>query len=312
MTDQGYAPLGLARRDLLAIGAGAAALAASLGSTADAETVQRSTTPPGPPPPGAKPGQVAVEKRGPILLIGINRVDAQNRFDPPIVIGLGKAYYQLDHDDELRVGVLHGLGPDFSLGLDVPAFLAATAAGIFPVKDPDYIDPFGRRAPFRVKPVVAAVQGGVWYGGHELFLAADIRVTASDATFNQGEVRRGVFPGGGATVRFTREAGWGNAMRYMLTGDSWGAEEARQMGLVSDITAPGKQLDRAVELATKVASAAPLGVRATIASAHQSLVGEEAALAAVQPSFAAIFNTEDIKEARRATQEGRAPVFQGK
>jgi len=125
-------------------------------------------------------------------------------------------------------------------------------------------------------------------------------------------VMRGAFPGGGATVRFTREAGWGNAMRYMLTGDTWGAEEAHRMGLVQDITPPGKQLDRAIELAQKVAAAAPIGVRATLASAHQSLVGEETALAELQPTVAAIFKTEDLKEARRAAQEGRAPVFQGK
>jgi enoyl-CoA hydratase len=301
---------GLARRDL--VGLGVVALAASLGGTAQAETEQRSKTPPGPPPQGAKPGRVVVEQRGAVLLIGIDRADAQNRLDPPIFIGLGKAYYQLDHDDELRVGVLHGLGPDFSFGLDVPAFIAGLAAGILPVKDTDYIDPLGRRAPFRTKPVVAAVQGGVWYGGHELFLNADMRVAASDATFSQGEVTRGVFPGGGATVRFTREAGWGNAMRYMLTGDTWGAEEARQMGLVQDITPPGKQLDRAIEFAQKVAAAAPIGVRATIASAHQSLSGEEAAFAALQSPFQAIFQTEDVKEARKATLEGRAPVFQGK
>lgn len=310
--DNNTSTTNLARRDLISISAGAAVFAAGLGAAQAQTAPQRSTTQPGPVPANAKPGRVAVEKRGAILLIGMDRVDAQNRFDPPIVIGLGKAYYQLDHDDELRVGILYGLGPDFSLGLDVPAFIAALASGVLPPKDPDYIDPFGRRAPFRTKPVVAAVQGGVWYGAHELFLNADMRVAASDVTFSQGEVTRGVFPGAGGTIRFTREAGWGNAMRYMLTGDTWGAEEARQMGLVQDITPPGKQLDRAIELAQKVGAAAPIGVRATLASAHQSLAGEEAAFAALQSPFQAIFKTEDVKEARKATLEGRAPVFQGK
>jgi enoyl-CoA hydratase/carnithine racemase len=162
---------------------------------------------------------------------------------------------------------------------------------------------------------VVAVQGATWFGGHELFLAADIRVAASDANFNQGEVTRGVFPAGGATVRFVREAGWANAMRYMLTGEQWGAEEARRLGLVQDITAPGKQLDRAIELAQNIATAAaPLGVRATMASAHQSLVGEEPALAALGlgGAFAQLVQSEDFKEIQRARQDGRAPVFQGK
>lgn len=308
--DSDMSPAGLARRDLIGLGVGAVALAATLGGPARAETAQL----PKPPwliPPQAKPGRVVVEKRGAVLLIGIDRPDARNLLDAPILIGLGKAYYQLDRDDDLRVGILHGLGPDFSFGLDGPAFVAAQAAGILPVKDPDYIHPFGFYAPFRTKPLVAAVHGGVWYGAHELFLAADIRVAASDASFSQGEVARGVFPGGGATVRFTREAGWGNAMRYMLTGDTWGAEDAHRMGLVQDITAPGKQLDRAIELAQKVAAAAPLGVRATLASAHQSLTGEAAAFAALLVDFPRIIKTADPKEARRAAEEGRAPVFKG-
>jgi enoyl-CoA hydratase len=213
----------------------------------------------------------------------------------------------------LRVGVLYALGPDFSYGLDVPAYLAAVAAGTYPPKDPDYLDPWGRTAPFRTKPVVAAVQGAAWAGGHELFLAADIRVAASDANFSHPEVTVGLFPGGGATVRFVHEAGWANAMRYMLTGDQWDAEEARRLGLVQEITAPGKQLDRAIELAQKIATAAaPLGVRATIASAHQSLAGEEAAFAAARTEFEHVLRSEDSKESKRAREEGRAPVFQGK
>jgi enoyl-CoA hydratase len=310
VTDDGKtSPTGLARRDLIAISAATAALAAGLGETAEAQAAQR----PNPPPllPQAKPGRVVVEKRGGVLLIGIDRAEALNRLDPPILIGLRKAYYQLEHDDELRAGVLYGLGPDFSYGLDVPAYLAAVAAGTYPPKDPDYLDPFGRTAPFRTKPVVVAVQGAAWFGGHELFLAADIRVAASDANFSQADVTRGLIAGGGGVVRFVREAGWANAMRYMLTGEQWDAEEARRLGLVHDITAPGRQLDRAVELAQKIATAAPLGVRATLVSAHQSLVGEEAAYAALYAEFTHLFQTEDFKEARRATQEGRAPVFHG-
>jgi enoyl-CoA hydratase/carnithine racemase len=309
-SDSTTSPTGLARRDLIGISAGAAALAAGLVGPAQAQTAPR----PFPPPlsPQAKPGRVAVEKRGAVLLIGIDRAEAQNRLDPPILISLGKAYYQLEHDDELRVGVLYGLGPDFSYGIDVPAYLAAVAAGTYPTKDPDYLDQFGRTAPFRTKPVVVAVQGAAWFGGHELFLAADIRIAASDVNFSQADVTLGLAAGAGGVIRFVREAGWANAMRYMLTGDQWGAEEARRLGLVQEITAPGKQLDRAIELAQKIATAAPLGVRATMVSAHQSLVGEEAAYAPLYAEFRHLFQTEDFKELRRARQEGRAPVYQGK
>jgi enoyl-CoA hydratase len=310
-SDGATPPQGLARRDLIGVGTAAVALAAGLSGPAQAQTAQRSYPPPL--SPQAKPGRVAVEKRGGVLLIGIDRAEAQNRLDPPTLIALGKAYYQLEHDDELRAGVLYGLGPDFGFGYDVPAVLTAVAAGTYPTKDPDYINPFGTAAPFRTRPLVVAVQGATWLGAHELFLAADIRVAASDVNFSQADVTRGLFAADGATVRFPREAGWGNAMRYMLTGDQWGAEDARRIGLVQDVTALGKELDRAIELAQKIAkAAAPLGVRATLASAHQSLAGEEAAFAALRPELRRLVQSEDLKEVRRATQEGRAPVFQGK
>lgn len=311
MTDENNMPLaGIARRDFMRAGAGAAALAAGLGNgrTAVAQAAPGAASPA---PTAAAPGKVALERRGAILLIGIDRPQAQNRLDPPILIGLGKAYYQLEHDDELRVAVLHGIGPNFSLGVDVPAFIAAQQAGILPPKDPDYIHALGLRPPLRSKPVVVAVQGGTKYAGHELFLAADIRVAASDSVFSQGEVTRGVFPAGGGTVRLTREAGWGNAMYHMLAGEDWDAEEARRLGLVQAVTPPGQQLDRAVEIAKKIAAAAPLGVRATLASAHQAISGEDAALAALGPAFAKILQSEDLKEFQRASKEGRAPVFKG-
>jgi enoyl-CoA hydratase/carnithine racemase len=312
MNDHDNRPLpDIDRRHLMV--AGAAALAAGISSAAMAQAQQTQAQPtPAAPASPAGAGKVNVERRGAVLLVGIDRPEAQNRVDAPIQIGLGKAYYQLDHDDGLRAAVLYGVGRDFCLGADRAAFAAAQAAGVLPPKDPDFIDPSGVRPPLRAKPVVVAVQGNTKYFGHELFLAADIRVAATDSVFSQGEAARGLFPGGGGTVRFPREVGWANAMRYMLTGDEWGAEEARRLGLVQEITAPGKQLDRAIELATKIAAAAPLGVRATLASSRQALAaGEATALAALQVDFGRILQSEDAKEFLRALQEGRSPVYRG-
>jgi enoyl-CoA hydratase/carnithine racemase len=298
------------RRDLMIAGAGAV-LAFGIGGAETAFAQGPTTSAPAPTAP-APPGKVAVERRGAIMLVGIDRQQAKNLLDPPILLGLGKAWYELEHDDALRVAVLYGVGPDFCLGADLQALSAAVASGAFPPKDPDFMNPFGLRPPFRSKPVVVAVQGGVKYGGHELFLSCDIRVAAADANFSQGEVSRGVFPGGGATVRMTREAGWGNAMRYMLTGEEWGAEEARRIGLVQEVVPAGKQLDRAVEIAQKIAAAAPLGVRATMTSSRQVLAGEDAALAALQAELLRLAQSEDRKEFARALKEGRQPVFQGR
>jgi enoyl-CoA hydratase len=300
-------PSGVGRREFLAATAGF-----TLAELGGANVVLAQAGPGATRTPSAPPGKVAIERRGAVLLMGINRPNAQNRIDPPIIIGLGKALYQLEHDDGLRVGVLHGIGPDFSMGIDPPAFIAAVAAGILPVKDPDYIGVLGLTPPLRSKPLVVAVQGGTQFAGHEYFLAADVRVAASDTVFRQAEVTRGTFPGGGATVRFPREAGWANAMRYMLTGDPWDAQQARGMGLVQEVTEPGNQLDVAVAVAIKIAAAAPLGVKATLASARQALAADEtSALAALQPAFRRLQQTEDFNEFQRALREGRPPVFRG-
>jgi len=295
----------LERRHFMGVSGGAVILAAT-GDSADAQPPSATT-----PPPDA--GRVTVERLPDgVLMVGLDRAQAHNRLTPGMLVGLGKALYRLDHDDELRVAVLYGVGADFCLGIDLPAFAAAQAAGLLPPKDEDFVNPLGLRPPYRAKPLVVAVQGATKYVGHELLLAADIRIAASDAVFSQGEVSRGVFPGGGATVRFTRDAGWGNAMRYMLTGEEWGAEEGRRLGLVQEVVELGNQVDRAIAIAVRIAANAPLGVRATLSSAHQALSGEEAALAALPVEFARILQSEDAREFQKALREGRPAVFRGR
>jgi enoyl-CoA hydratase len=303
------ASAGIARRDLMMASAGIAALVAGVAGSGSA-LAQGAPVPALPSP--TSPGGVVVERRGAVLLIGLNLSQAQDRLTPPAIIGLGKAIYQLEQDATLRVAVLHSIGANFCAGLDVAAFAAAQVAGILPPKDPDFINALGLRPPIRTKPLVVAVQGQALSVGDELVLAADIRVAAQDAVFGQLEVTRGVFPAGGATVRLTREAGWGNAMFHMLTGEEWNANEAYRLGLVQAVTQPGRQLDRAIEIADKIAAAAPLGVRATLASAHQAISNEDAALQALGPVFARLIQSDDAKESALAAQEHRAPVFQGR
>jgi enoyl-CoA hydratase len=120
--------------------------------------------------------------------------------------------------------------------------------------------------------VIAAAQGWCMTLGIELLLAADIRLATTDARFAQLEIQRGIYPFGGATIRLPREAGWGNAMRWPLTGDEYDATEAHRIGLIQEITEPGAHLARAVELAESIATrSAPLGVRATLSSARRAL-----------------------------------------
>jgi enoyl-CoA hydratase len=229
-------------------------------------------------------------------------------------VALGQALYQFEHDEALRVAVLYAVGPDFVPGLDVVAFGAAARAGTFPSKSPraDIIDRLDLAQPRRSKPLVVAVQGATKRVGHELFLAADVRVAASDTVFSQDEASLGMFPAGGATVRFVREAGRGNAMRHMLTGEPWGAEEAYRYGLVQAVTPPGQQLDRALEFARKIAAAAPLGIRATLASVHATEAEDGKAFEPLRPELARLMRTEDFQEFVAARQEKRPPVYRGR
>jgi enoyl-CoA hydratase len=163
------------------------------------------------------------------------------------------------------------------------------------------------------KPLVMAVQGITFTIGIEMLLAADIRIAASDARFAQLEIARGLYPLGGATFRLVREAGWGNAMRYLLTADEFDAAEALRIGLVQEVTEPGQQLARAISIAERVAAQAPLGVQATLRSARLGLLeGENAAAASVRADMPAILRSEDFKEGLASFRERRTANFSGK
>jgi enoyl-CoA hydratase/carnithine racemase len=257
--------------------------------------------------------KVTVERRGQIVLIGINRPSIQNRVDPEAYLGLAKAYYQYEHDPSLRAAVLFGHGDNFSRGIDVDAFQAVAASGRPLPSDPEIIDPLARTKGLS-KPLVVAVHGDTWNMGHELHLVADIRIAAADTRFGQDENTHGRFPGGGATVRFVREAGWANAMRYMLTGDHWSAAEALRMGVVQTIAPTAEAaLEAGVETATKIAACGPLGIKATLASAHLAIdASETEALSKLEAQYRALYGSEDFKEGRKAEAEGRPPVYEGR
>src|SRR3954468_5783421 len=215
---------------------------------------------------------VIVEQRDCVLHIGLNRPAKRNAFNIEMLEDLGRAYERLERDDALRVGVLFAQGENFTAGLDLAQVGPRLMAGSLDWPD-DARNPWRNDGRPWTKPVVTAVQGGCLTLGIELLLAADVRIASADARFAQLEVRRGIYPFGGATTRLPREAGWGNAMRWLLTGDEFDAAEALRIGLVQEVVAPGDHLDRAVELAERIATrSAPLAVRTTLAAAQRPTV----------------------------------------
>jgi enoyl-CoA hydratase/carnithine racemase len=258
---------------------------------------------------------VTLERRGHVLLIGLNRPEKRNAFNLALIDQLAAAYYRLENDDAIRCGVLFGHGDHFTGGLDLAEVGPLVREGRL---DEAFAGP-GRRDPWRkdnawTTPLVAVVQGWVMTLAIELLLAADIRIAASNARFAQLEIRRGIYAFGGATVRLPRDAGWGDAMRWLLTGEEYDAAEAHRIGLVQEVVEPGRQLDRAIELAEMVAEkSAPLGVKTTLASAHRArLEGEAGALERVGPDMAELFETEDGREGLRSFVERREARFVGR
>ncbi len=298
-------------RRALIIGAAVTAAAAARvrGQTAPAEPVTTLAD-----VPLSSSATVTAERRGQIVLIGLNRPFIQNRLDPPTRVRLAEFFYQYEHDPSLLAAVLFGHGENFSRGIDVDASQAAIQAGRRTLTTPEVIDPLGKSTPHRSKPVVVVVHGDTWNLGHELYLSGDIRIAAANTRFGQDENTHGRFPGGGATVRFVREAGWGNAMRYMLTGDHWNAAESYRMGITQEIApTPEAALEAGIAMARKIAGCAPLSIRATLASAHQVIDPVEAdALSKLDAQYGALYRTEDFLEGRRAEAEGRPPRYQGK
>jgi enoyl-CoA hydratase/carnithine racemase len=257
-------------------------------------------------------GKVTTERRGHVFLIGLDRAAKRNAFDVPLYHALSRAYAALERDDELRVGVLFAHGEHFTAGLDLAQFAPVFASGQWSVPEAG-IDPVGLLGPRLSKPVVSAVQGICFTIGIELMLATDVRVASTTARFAQIEVKRGIYPVGGATMRLPEEVGWGNAMRWLLTGGELGAAEALRIGLVQEVVEAGRELERAVALAEEIAAQAPLGVRATLASARLAREqGEAAAARRLLPDLQPILASEDAKEGLLSFLERRAARFRGR
>ena len=258
--------------------------------------------------------KLTIERRGQIVLFGINRPYIQNRIDPETYEKLAEAYYQYDHDPSLRAAILFGHGENFSRGIDVEGFKSLAGTGKPWIASTGTIDPLTKCAPRLTKPLIVVTHGDTWNMAHELFLVADIRIASADTRFGQDENTHGRFPGGGSTIRFVREAGWGNAMRYMLTGDHWNAEEAYRIGVVQQVApTPEKALEAAIHMANKIAACGPLGIETTLLSAHLAIDSTETdALSRLDAQFGALFHTRDFQEGREAEAQGRAPVYQGR
>ena len=257
-----------------------------------------------------------VEREGAILVVTMNRPEARNALSGEMLARMGDAWKLLDTDPELRVGVLTGAGGTFCAGADLKAMSGGYAEDQWTARfeqDADLQWKALLRHARPCKPIVAAVEGYAIAGGTEILQGTDIRVAGAGATFGVAEVRRGLFPLGGSTVRLRRQIAYTLAAEILLTGRNVSAQEAKEIGLIGRVVPDGEALAEALRIAEQIAANGPLAVQAVLRSLRETEgMPEVEALQRELQIGLPIFATEDAREGPRAFKEKRPAVFKGR
>jgi enoyl-CoA hydratase len=264
---------------------------------------------------------VLFEKRGRRAWITINRPDNRNLLNGEVFVRLADAWAEVRADDAIRVAVVTAAGEeDFCCGGDLGEVIPLWTGARQPqndieqrlLDDPLMVDKVMLKDQPLYKPVIAAVNGRALGGGCELLQATDIRIAAEHATFALPEPLSGVVPGAGSMVRLARQLPWAHAMKILLGGEPIQAEEARQMGLVSEVVPRDRLLERAEQYADNVCRQAPLALQAIKRTALEThtLPWEEAFRCEMEQA-AGVMMSRDAREGPRAFKEKRVPDFKG-
>ena len=250
---------------------------------------------------------VLTERHDGVLTITINRPAQKNAISREVAVQLASALDLLDSDPAVSVGVLTGAGGTFSAGMDLKAF-ANGQTPILPGRG------FGGLTQAEIrKPLIAAVEGWALGGGFEMALSCDLIVAAQDAKFGLPEVKRGLIAGEGGVIRLPRRMPYHVAVKVLLTGEPLSAVDAKQYGLVSDLTGSGAALVGAQQLAKRIAVNAPLAL-ARVKQVLRDTQGlnDSAAFARQAADASSLLKTEDAHEGALAFAEKRAPVWRGR
>ena len=261
------------------------------------------------------------EKRGPIAYLTINRPEAHNALDPQTAVEMLEAWEAYRDDDECRCAIISGAGEQaFCAGLDLAVTIPLLTGARAPAdeterrvaRDTALIDRATLRNFELYKPVISAVNGFAIACGMEIVQATDIRVAAENARFGLQEVKWGLFPMGGSTVRLPRQVPYCTAMELMLTGELIDASEALRIGFVNRVVSRDRLMEEAESLATRIAKNGPLAVT----SIKKSVIGAlglpiEEGLRRESLFGRQVFDSQDAREGPKAFKEKREPRFRG-
>jgi enoyl-CoA hydratase len=239
---------------------------------------------------------------GVIAVWTLNRPEKLNALNRKSHIAIKEQCARVEADDSVRAVVIRGAPP-----LPAPegkrpkpaAFAAGADISEFAGKDSDDVrEFFGDNAWEAIwglsKPTIAMVDGFALGGGTELALACDLRVASSRAIFGQPEINLGLIPGGGGTQRLCRLLGYGKAMEMTLTGETVGAVEALDIGLVNKVVEPEELESAAMALAENIARKSPYTVKVAKRAVRAALdLPFSEGVLAERSEFVALFDTED-------------------
>jgi len=227
-----------------------------------------------------------------VVVITIDRPEARNAADMAHFKALREAWERFEADDQAWVAIITGVGESFFAGADLKTYIPEITKFQKQIADQGLteVDGYrlddGTRSVLRnwplYKPIIAAVNGFCTAGGMEMLGGCDIRVACPEAKFAVMEPKRGLFAGGGTTVRLPRQIPWAQAMEFLLCADLIPAERAFEMGLLNAIVPRDQLLDAAREYARRMIANAPLAVQATKESALKGLYVDEDAITQVR------------------------------
>lgn len=258
-------------------------------------------------------GTVEYERRGNIAVITLNRPEARNAVNDEVARDFEKALDRLEDEEGVWAAVLtantaNQSNPVFCAGADLKAL---NAGGQSLGTERGGFAGFVYRE--RSKPIIAAVDGLATAGGCEIVLTCDLVVASNRSSFGLAEVRRNLIAAAGGLFRLPRAIGRAVAMEVILTGDPLGAGRAYELGMVNRVVEPDQVLSTAVELASRIAEAAPLAVaasrRVVLASAYSA---DDDLRKMSNREIAAIMGSEDTKEGLTAFIEKRPPRWKGR
>lgn len=243
-----------------------------------------------------------------VSVIRLNRPKVRNALNTELREKMAEIFIKLNDDPQTKAIVLTGGDKVFAAGADINDFLTAKTVDVYLRHSERYWDAITNCR----KPIIAAVNGYALGGGCELAMHADIIVAGKSAKFGQPEIKIGLMPGAGGTQRLFRVIGKHKAMKLILTGDMISADEADQMGLVSEVVEDEVTIKRAVEIAEQLADYSPIALTQIKEVANLGVdMPLQAALALERKAFQILFDTEDQKEGAKAFLEKRRAEYKG-